>query len=117
MLAWNTTYTLTALNTTYTVDTSGFVRRVPEARGRSGILQRAVLDAPAVIEGNNRFDQDYQLELFWDRGDDVVHLYAIWKDSRYAGFDDESEISQRALLNTSNDWDDQTEAACASGRF
>lgn len=113
ILTYRSTYATTVLDLTYVARTGGLLRRVPTPAG-DALITRAAYEEPASFEssGDHHVDQDYQLEVFWPRGDALLHVYAWWKDSKLAGFEDEQAISQRSLLNYLADWDARTEAIC-----
>ncbi len=121
-LTWDTVYTGSLLGISYTANSQGYLRRVPDLGDGSmpfgdALFGRIVLGEPAEFAGNagNHFDQDYQLEVFWPRDDIVLHMYAMWKDSKMAGFEDEGEATQVLMVNALRDWDDGTEQICAAG--
>ncbi|MBX2804266.1 MAG: hypothetical protein KTR31_41780 [Myxococcales bacterium] len=119
-LTYQVDYTAKLLGSEYAASARGSLRRVPDAEGATWgdwILQRVWLPTPAVFDNDNRsMDQDYQLELYWPRGDGrIVHAYGMWRQASYgAGIDMESDATQRILLNNLLDWDDNTEQLCAS---
>lgn len=123
VLSYEVDYTAKLLGVEYTATTLGALRRVPEGEGLTpwgrAIAQRVVLPQPADFggSGGKLMDQDYQLELYWERGDGrVMHAYGLWRQAEYgAGVSMEDEGSQRLLLNGLLDWDDETAESCAEG--
>lgn len=113
---WRNTYDTSVLGVDYGAITLGALRRVPEVDdGRAGLISRAVLEEPVVFDGGqHHLDQDYHLEMYWPRGGELLHVYALWKDQKLLGFDDEGEGTQRIMLNNLSNWDNDTEALCAS---
>ncbi|MEQ1501966.1 MAG: hypothetical protein ABMB14_07030 [Myxococcota bacterium] len=118
-------YTAELLGATYDAHSRGALRRVPELDAEATpfgafVVQRSYMPHPGAFEGdsNKSMDQDYQLELYYPRGDGrVVHVYGLWRQADFgSGFDMEDEGSQRILLNNLLDWDDDTAALCAEGR-
>lgn len=122
-LTYRVDYTAKLLGVEYSASTLGALRRVPGGEalvpwGRA-VVQRVVLPTPADFGGSSgkRMDQDYQLEIYWERGGDrVLHAYGMWRQAEYgAGISMEDEGSQRLLLNGLLDWDDETAESCATG--
>ncbi|MEZ4235861.1 MAG: hypothetical protein R3F59_06800 [Myxococcota bacterium] len=119
-------YTASLLGATYVAAGRGALRRLPDLGDPEvtpfgpAVLQRSYLPAPAAFEGdsNKSLDQDYQLEVYWPRGEGrVVHVYGMWRQANFgSGLDMENESAQRILLNNLLDWDDNTAALCAEGR-
>ena len=63
------------------------------------------------------FEQDYQIELFWERAPgELVHAYGIWREMNVGGLSAEDEGFVNVTLNNMVDWDEQTVALCAEGR-
>ncbi len=124
-LTYDILYAASLLGASYDAESEGALRRVPDL-GEDGlpwgrfIAQRSYMPERAAFEegSNKTLDQDYQLELYWPRGGDrVVHVYGMWRQADFGGgFDMEDEGSQRLLLNSLLDWDDNTAELCAEGR-
>lgn len=115
-LSWSNDFKTTVLGVSYQSKSTGALRRVPATdEGPAGLFARTVLDEPAVFDGNgNSFvEQDYHIEAYWDRGDILLHVYALWKHNRLLGFEDEGEGTQRLVLNNLDNWDEGTESICA----
>lgn len=116
-ITWRSAYTSTVLGVSYDAVTDGCARRVPaldDAPG--GLVARAVLQDPATFKGDASYlDQDYHLEMYWPQGDGVIHVYAMWKDTKMLGFTDEEKGTQNLFLKNMSDWDDGTETLCEQG--
>jgi hypothetical protein len=124
-LDYDIEYTASILGATYTARSRGALRRVPELDEESTpfgafVLQRSYMPEPGVFEdasSSKTMDQDYQLELYWKRGDETLHAYGMWRQASYgSGIDMENDGSQRLLLNSLFDWDDDTATLCEEGR-
>lgn len=117
---WDVTYTSAVLGATYTVDSQSLMRRITEVQTPDGpaTLVRAHMVNPASFENpdtNSFLDQDYHLEIYWPHDGEVLHVYALWKDIRMLGFEDEGEQTQRITLNNLADWDEGTGTLCQEG--
>ena len=113
-LGYTITYTADPpVGSAYDAQSRGDLRRVG-----SDVVQRSYLLEPAVFEGsgNSYLDQDYQLEVYLPRGGQILHVYAMWRDAQFSGFNMEDESFQRIVINNMHDWDEQTATLCAEGR-
>ena len=106
----------------YTYDFRTDLRRVvvPEGHpsaGAEAYLVRAWIPFPSVFDGGNKtFPQDYQLEMFVPVGDDVVHVYAIWREMDLGALGTmESDAVARVVLNSLVSWDRKTSELCETG--
>lgn len=132
VLTFQIDYESKVLGSSYTAHTLAYVRRVSAAAAvEEGLLdegQAAFAEAylarfhapePAQFEegSNKTFEQDYQLEIYWDRGAaETLHAYAMWRQADWgSGFTSEDEGVQRLLLNGMEDWDKDTDRICAEG--
>ncbi len=114
-LDWTSNFDTGALGAEYEADLTTLVRRVPRPDGSHALFSRVVLDQPVVFDNpdsKNFIEQDYNLEIYWARGDDIVHVYAMWRHSQFLGFEDEQETTQRIVLNNMRDWDQNTADLC-----
>lgn len=116
-LSWDLEYTTSVLGAGYTVQSQTLVRRVSEVQTPEGpaVVIRAHMREPAAFDNpdsNSFLDQDYHLEIYWPFDGDVLHVYALWKDTRLLGFEDEGEATQRIILNNLADWDEGTSQIC-----
>ncbi|MEQ1567805.1 MAG: hypothetical protein ABMA64_19350 [Myxococcota bacterium] len=115
-------YSATVLGASYTVAARGALRTIPELDDEASpfgafLVQRSYMPTPAVYaeETDKSLDQDYQLEVYWEHGGQIVHAYGLWRQANYGtGFDSESESAQRLLLNELADWDTTTSESCAT---
>lgn len=120
-LGWQSDITATIMGATYTERVLGGLRWSPAVDGVSGawgpvLLGRAWLPEPATFEsGGKSFDQDYQLEVYWERAPgEVVHFYAVWRQGDYgAGLTTDSDAVAGILLDGLEDWDQDTATLCA----
>ncbi|MBW2257952.1 MAG: hypothetical protein JRI25_25585 [Deltaproteobacteria bacterium] len=123
ILTWDLEYEASVLGSSYTGTAKGMLRRVrgiDEEVSPFGtvLLARAHMPVPVAFErGNKSMDQDYQLEIYYDRADEeIVHTYGMWREADFgSGFTSESEVVQRLLLNGLEDWDHTTDDLCEDG--
>jgi hypothetical protein len=119
-LSWNVEYAATPTATQYTAKTRSSIRKVPKGDATVGpsLIQRTVLREPAVFEGNpdnHVFDQDYQSDVFFDAGDgEVLHIYGLWRYMQLGVVSVYDDVFVNFQLDGMIQWDDQTEAACAT---
>ena len=112
-LTWDISLEATVVLSTYSSELSGGIRRVDTEAGRM-LFARTWFREPASFRNNNTWDQDYQMEVYYERAPgDIVHLYAMWRELEVSGFSSESESIQRSVLNGMADWDRDTEDLCA----
>ena len=121
-LTWRSTYVVSDTSVEYTAVINGTLRYVPDLGDDSDLpgpllVSRGVLDAPAYTnEDQDRgMLQDYQLEVLFPRGDDTLHLYAMWRDSVFFGLDFGNEGMQRFVLDGMYGWDQDSEELCGIG--
>ncbi len=117
-LSWEVDLGRQILGTALTEHLIGGIRRVPDTDFGPAIVARAWLPEPAVFEGDNKtFDQDYQIELFYERAPgEVVHVYGLWRQVDLgSGLDQDSNLVAGPLLSAMAAWDDRTEELCAEG--
>jgi len=123
VLTWDVDYSVKYLGIEYDAETEGFLRRVPNLDDEltpfgSFLVARTYFPKPAVFEGNSDryFEQDYQLEIYWQQGGETQHVYALWREFDFgASYQSESETAQRLLLNELYKWDDETAEGCEEG--
>lgn len=120
VLRWKVTYEATPTATQYRAKTRSGVRHVPKVESSVGpsLVQRTVLREPATFVGepdNHVFDQDYQSEVFIDVGDgEVLHFYSLWRFMQLGIVSIHDDVFVDFQLDGMIQWDDQTEAACAT---
>jgi len=115
-LSWDIDLRITPINAQYHALFRGGMRRVggddPQTRS---LLQFTWMPAPAEFEDeNSSFEQDYQIEAYFPRGDDVVHFYSMWRDMRVGAFSSQDDAFLSALVDGLIDWDRRTEELCAA---
>lgn len=115
-LVWKTQYTATIQGNTYESLLTGGARRVPSAApsGAPILLARTILDQPArfVSGGDVEFNQDYQMELYYPRGNKILHFYAVWREFRLGGLNSESQLYINLVLGNLVDYDVRTSKVC-----
>jgi hypothetical protein len=116
-LGWKTSYTVSLLGRTYEATLSGGARRVPGAAPGGGtmLLSRTALDQPArfTAGGDAEFNQDYQMEAFYEIAPSkVVHYYAIWREFRIASLTSSDNLYINTILGSSVDFDVRTSKVC-----
>lgn len=122
-LTWDLDYSASIISSSYDASARGKLRRIERIDDELSpfgdiVLARAYLPEPATFKSDGRsLDQDYQLELYWERRPgEVVHTYAMWRQADFgSGFTSEDEGVQRILLNNLVDWDDTTAEICEEG--
>lgn len=116
-LGWDLVYETSVLGAGYTVNSETLMRRLSEVEtpeGPATIVRAHMLDSAEFDnpDTNSFLEQDYHLEIYWPYDGDVLHVYALWKDTRMLGFEDEGEQTQRITLNNLADWDEGTGQIC-----
>jgi hypothetical protein len=116
-VTWKTEYQVSLLSRTYVADLTGGARRVPGVapNGGSMLLMRTVLDGPArfVAGGDAEFNQDYQMEAFYESAPNkVIHYYAIWREFRIGSLSSSSSLYINVVLGHSVDFDVRTSKVC-----
>jgi hypothetical protein len=122
-LTWHTEVTAAPVSAAYHSKLNGGVRWVAsdaapdENAGKRvpAIVQFGWFTEPADFEDeNSSFDQDYQLEVYFNGGDgQVYHLMAMWRDMVLGLFSIEDDVVIDTTLNGLFDWDERTEELCA----
>jgi hypothetical protein len=120
-LTWDVTTTTKLVTAPYTSSLKGGVRRVVPAAGKTPfgplLIARTWLPAPAVFKNpdpNTSFEQDYQIEIFWERTPgELFHAYGMWRDLRLGlGFTTEDNGVANTILTGLLDWDKKTVELC-----
>lgn len=116
-LGWVSDMRLEILGAEYSEQVRGDIRRVSSG-ARPFLWARTWLTGPAeFVDSDWSFEQDYQIELFWERAPgELVHAYGIWREMNVGGLSAEDEGFVNVTLNNMVDWDEQTVALCAEGR-
>lgn len=133
-ITWTTTYTAqNVLSGRYDSVLNGSMRRIDapeeevvavlEAGEDSGspvgpiLLARAWITEPAVFEKDGPvFDQDFQMEIFYQSGDRLLHVYPLWRHLDIgSGLNTDGEGFQATLLNELEKYDKDTEKLCEDG--
>lgn len=119
-LGWDVTYVPSpSVVAAYTAEVSGGLRYVPEADGVGPLLvARTWMPEPATFEEgeNDSFTQDYQVEVYWTRGDATAHVYGMWRELAYLGLTSDDAGVIGLILDGLSDWDDDTEVVCGAGQ-
>ncbi len=120
-LAWDVSLTAKLVTAPYTSTLKGGLRRVVPVNGKPAfgplLIARTWLPAPATFKNPDpatSFNQDYQIELFWERAPgEVFHAYGMWRDLRLGlGFTTEDNGVANTLMNGLIDWDKKTVELC-----
>lgn len=122
-LDWTLEYTASILGATYVANSTARLVRLPDAGPQVTpwgpvIFARTYMPHPAAFETDNKsMEQDYQLEVYWERDPgEIVHAYGLWRQADFgSGFTSDDTAVQRIVLNNLADWDTTTEETCAEG--
>jgi hypothetical protein len=119
-VTWTTHYQASVLSRTYQSVVLGAARRVGGAMpsGAPVFLDRAHLPMPAMfIKGDDSgFDQDYQLELYYERAPGkTLHFYALWRDFHIGTLTSESDLYVNIVLGNLADFDVRSSKLCHDG--
>ena len=121
LLSWSVEYEATPTATQYLARTKSAIRRFDANGPIDGIrtlIQRTYLAEPAIFSGNpdnHIFDQDYQVEMFMQTAEgEVVHLYGLWRHMQLGLVGINDDVFVDFQINGLVEWDQQTEAACAT---
>lgn len=112
-LGWDVTLEATLLGSSYTERLTGGVRRAGGA-----LVQHTWMTEPADFgDANKEWPQDWQIEVYYPSGADVVHVYGFWREMALgSGLDTEDDTVARVMLNNLVDWDEGTATLCAERR-
>mgnify|MGYP007019849034 CR=1 FL=1 len=119
-VGWKTKYTVSLLERRYTSTLTGGARRVAGAAPGGGtmLLARTFLDEPArFIAGEDaEFNQDYQIEAYWEIGPKrVIHFYAMWREFRVGTLSSSHNFYVNIVLGNLVDFDVRTSKVCRDG--
>jgi hypothetical protein len=108
VLTWDTDYAAKYVTATYTCHSTGGVRRVGDT-----LQARTWFREPCGSDDEDyTWNQDYQNELYVADGDEIVHLYSMWREIEAAGLDQGDDGLVNLMQNGMRDWDDTTAEAC-----
>lgn len=120
-LSWRVDYEATPTATQYQAHTESAIRRFDANGSLDGVrtlVQRTYLAEPATFAGNpdnHIFDQDYQVDLFMQSADgEVLHLFGLWRHMQLGLVGIHDDVFVDFQINGLVEWDQQTEAACAT---
>jgi hypothetical protein len=118
VLTWTTDYAASVLGASYSATSYGSLRYVADTPFGPALLARGYFQDPARFDSDSKsWDQDYQLEVYYELGGHIVHVYAVWRQADFGtGFTSDDEGVQRILLNNLASWDQDTNDLCAEGR-
>ncbi len=116
-VVWKAAYTVSLLGRTYEAKLTGGARRIAGAApgGTTMLVSRTVLDEPArFISGSDaEFNQDYQLEAFYEIAPSkVVHYYALWREFRVGSLTSSDNLYINVILGNLVDFDVRTSKVC-----
>jgi hypothetical protein len=126
-LDWDVSLTATTVGITYTEELGGGIRYVPALDAEQSpwgwfSVNRAWLHEPACFgedcdSQDARFDQDFQLEVHYERADTtVVHAYFVWREAEYFGISQDDDALVNLQTDGFIDWDEDTAALCEEER-
>jgi hypothetical protein len=126
-LGWDVSLTATTVGITYSEELAGGIRYVPELDAEQSpwgwfSVNRAWLKEPACFgddcdHPDARFDQDFQLEVHYERADTtVVHAYFVWREAEYFGISQDDDALVNLQTDGFIDWDADTAALCEGER-
>lgn len=116
-VGWRTDYKASAIGNTYVANLTGGARRIRGVApdGKDVLMARTYLNEPAkfVTSGDAEFNQDYQIELYWERAPGkVLHFYALWREFRIASLTAETDLYVALVLGNLADFDVRTSKIC-----
>lgn len=84
--------------------------------GKPMFFSRTFLTKPATFLKNGEgaaFNQDYQIELFWERTPGhTAHFYAVWREFKMGTITSDSALYQSLVLGNLADFDKRTGLIC-----
>lgn len=116
-VTWRTDYKASAIGNTYLANLTGGARRVRGVApdGKDVLLSRTYLNEPAkFISGEDAaFDQDYQIELYWERTPGkTLHFYGLWRQFRIGQLSAKEDLYVALVLGNLIDFDVRTSKIC-----
>lgn len=119
-VSWSVELTGELVGASFTEWLDGGLRYLPDSGQGPALLARTYMTQPSQFEegSSKSFDQDYQIELFYERAPgEVLHAYGMWRSlDMGGGLTMEDDAVVRVILNNLADWDEHTAALCAEGR-
>ena len=117
-ITWTTDYSIDTFPIKYDATLKGAGRRIRGVEGefpRDIFITRVYLQ-DARFENDNRFDLDFQLEVYFERDNgDLVHFYGMWRRMVIGGFSSSDEFFINTTLDGFIDWEAENDEACTSG--
>lgn len=108
-MTWDTDYAAKYLTATFTCHSTGGIRRVSD----EALLARTWFRGPCESTDEDYiWPQDFQNEVYVQQGDEIVHLYNMWREIEAAGLDEQDDGMVSLMQNGMRDWDDVTAEAC-----
>jgi hypothetical protein len=110
-----------ANGTVYDAELAGVIRRVQGMTDSKRITGRLLalrqyFVRPATVPGDNRFPQDYQLELFLEEPEgSLLHFFAVWRDVSISGYDTSSDLVLSLVISKMASFDTTSESWCKKG--
>jgi hypothetical protein len=116
-ITWQVDYEVNVpLASPYTATTDGLAYWVDGAEAGRFMITVSWMPQAAEFEGKGSFEQDYRLEVFYERTDGRVrHVEGLWRQMDAGLVNTDNSTIQRAILNYLLERDDTTEEWCASG--
>lgn len=113
---WETTYGATVpIAGSYTTFVHAGQRRASTSDG-TVILARTWMPNPAEATSDDlRFLQDYQIDVWWERGDSTANLFATWRQFEFGDLDPDYVVN--LALGGMQGFQEDTEKICVEGRI
>lgn len=117
VLYWETTYSVgIPLIGDYTMHVIGGTQRILGAYDEAIYVTRTYAPSPAEVTGDGlHFEQDYQIEVFFPRDGEYVHVYGMW---RQFGISEEGtqddDLIHNSILSAMEDYFGNTTEYCAT---
>lgn len=118
-ITWDTSYKANYVGAgDFTSRVLGSMRRVETEDFGPVLIIRAWIPEPAVFEnGKSVFDQDFQLEIYYERDERLIHTYPIWRHLEINDtLNTDNEGFQGLLINSLLGYDDDNEKLCEEGK-
>lgn len=116
-LTWDSMYTTKISTATFEAKNTNSMRYLPGPSGLGPVLLRRSWLPEAAGASGGSFGQDYQLEIYYRRGDGaIVHAYGVWRDMTVGGITDDQDFFASVMIDQMDKWDSKTETLCKEGR-